>query len=801
MTKAQSLAGYKICIDPGHGGHTGDDRQIFLPYGLVYWESEGDFETALHLDTLLTNLGANVLLTRTGNDDADDISLSARYTLANNFGADYFHSIHTNAANASANYTLVLFKGQTDVPASPQAKQMSDLMSPIIYSVMRTTAAYSRGDMTFLGYNLGVLNGATMPATLSEGSFHDVPLEGLRLKSSLYLKNYAWAVAKSFTSFYQKPGFLYGRVGGIVSEDFNDEAVNGIKVEVTTNDSVCYTDNNYNGIYALDLMPGSYVLKFSKEGYQTKEVNVTITANNYTKFDVEMIYFNDGKPRADFVVTGLPAGAGTQISFNGSNSRDVDGTIVKYEWNFGDNTAVAEGVTTTHTFATDNTYTVTLTVTDNEGKTGSISKDVLIKASPPANPTFTSVQDMGNNLVKLTWILNSEADAAYRIYGSTSDAMTDFTVLVNETTLTAGTNQYTLTNLASSANGYNFKITAVKGATESATSSDTYSQFSPADATLAKKVLIVDGYDRLGSWGKAIHAFANTYMASLRSQLPIISTAANEAVTSSTVTLSNYDMVVWFDGDESTTDMAFSPEEQTLIKTYLENGGKLLTTGSEIGWDLWEKGNATDRDFYNNYLKASFVGDGGSGRNPATGITETDFEGVTLNFGQVYPEDYPDEITAFTGAHDILTYANGQKSGIAYKGVFGSSANANAGIIYVSFPIESVSDKTAIANFMQKAFQYLLNDNTGIENISAYNIGIYPNPASDVLNLAFAEKMNLPTEISIWDISGRKIISVKNNVFEKGENLELNVKNLEKGIYILKIQNSQIQTSTKFVKE
>ena len=73
---AQQLDGYKICIDAGHGGHESDDRQTILQYGVVYWESEGDLETAKHLDTMLRDLGADVKLTRLGNTDVapDDIS-------------------------------------------------------------------------------------------------------------------------------------------------------------------------------------------------------------------------------------------------------------------------------------------------------------------------------------------------------------------------------------------------------------------------------------------------------------------------------------------------------------------------------------------------------------------------------------------------------------------------------------------------------------------------------------------------------------------------------------------------------
>ncbi len=35
-----------------------------------------------------------------------------------------------------------------------------------------------------------------------------------------------------------------------------------------------------------------------------------------------------------------------------------------------------------------------------------------------------------------------------------------------------------------------------------------------------------------------------------------------------------------------------------------------FVSGSEIGWDLDNKGSADDKVFYNNYLKANYISDG-----------------------------------------------------------------------------------------------------------------------------------------------------------------------------------------------
>jgi len=58
------------------------------------------------------------------------------------------------------------------------------------------------------------------------------------------------------------------------------------------------------------------------------------------------------------------------ITFNGSASSDPDGSVVSYQWNFGDG-ADAAGAMPVHAYAATGTYTVTLTVTDSDGLTHS----------------------------------------------------------------------------------------------------------------------------------------------------------------------------------------------------------------------------------------------------------------------------------------------------------------------------------------------------------------------------------------------------------------------------------------------
>jgi 6-phosphogluconolactonase (cycloisomerase 2 family) len=67
-------------------------------------------------------------------------------------------------------------------------------------------------------------------------------------------------------------------------------------------------------------------------------------------------------------LTATAASAGNPTSLSGAGSTDPDGSVASYAWDFGDGTtATTDTPATQHTYAQPGSYTVTLTVTDNEG--------------------------------------------------------------------------------------------------------------------------------------------------------------------------------------------------------------------------------------------------------------------------------------------------------------------------------------------------------------------------------------------------------------------------------------------------
>lgn len=123
-------------------------------------------------------------------------------------------------------------------------------------------------------------------------------------------------------------------------------------------------------------------------------------------------------PVASFTV----AAEGLSVSVDGSDSLDPDGSIASYAWEFGDDTT-ASGATASHTFASEGTYTVTLTVTDDDGAEHTTSQPVTVtdEPGPGPDPSEPLVQDDFERTVPVGWG-SALAGGAWTVTGGSSAA-------------------------------------------------------------------------------------------------------------------------------------------------------------------------------------------------------------------------------------------------------------------------------------------------------------------------------------------------------------------------------------------
>ncbi len=185
----------KIFIDPGHGGPDPGAT------GNGVTEEYVNLNVSLYLAELLRNAGYDVMIYRTTSDENvlenKNADLRNRAQMANNWGADYFISIHTNSStnpNAQGVEAYVYRLGGAS----------ERLAQSIIDSVSETLGSVNRGVMQA---NFAVLRRTNMPAVLVELGYLTNATEALNLNSPAWQRAVAGAIFDGIVEAVGPPTF------------------------------------------------------------------------------------------------------------------------------------------------------------------------------------------------------------------------------------------------------------------------------------------------------------------------------------------------------------------------------------------------------------------------------------------------------------------------------------------------------------------------------------------------------------------------------------------------------------------
>lgn len=289
-----------------------------------------------------------------------------------------------------------------------------------------------------------------------------------------------------------------------------------------------------------------------------------------------------------------------------------------------------------------------------------------------------------------------------------------------------------------------------------------------------KEVLIVNGFDREVG-GDNTRDYMRHYSLPLREIGFGSSGASNEAVISGEVNLNDYEHVFWILGEESTADETFSATERELVASYLNNGGHLFVSGSEVGWDIGREGfsDESEIDFYNNYLKAEYIDDAPE-NSPSQyyGITPSDgifsqIEPFYFDNGEfgTYNVEYPDVIKGVNGGENVLSFTGTNPeetgyAGITYDGVF-PGGTVYGKLVYFTFPFETIVDSLIRVKIMGELIDFFESP-TGLDETTLIAgdyklLGNYPNPFNPETKISFVTPQRAEITVSVFNVLGEKI--------------------------------------------
>ena len=326
----------------------------------------------------------------------------------------------------------------------------------------------------------------------------------------------------------------------------------------------------------------------------------------------------------------------------------------------------------------------------------------------PEPPTHLAVLHDGDGALEASWqpgptgFPHGDAPTSYRVFTSADGLSWDGGTDVSGTSLVLDTEPDELVFVrvsALNAGGGSFP-TEVLGARRS------------WDGTAP--ILLVDAYDRLQASQLMWESFGGSLGDVRRMVLPRMNgfdTTARHATSidalgwpfeSATdelipgVDLTGFDAVIWAAGEESTSHESYSDAQQAAIRTFVEAGGALWSSGSEVLWDLDHQGSASDQAFADEVLGVSMAADD-SGTTDVSGVGL--LAGLDLDFGiadgALYDNEYPDTLES-------------QQTVIAEYSGGAAAAVLAGGVAHFGIPFEAIGDGAARDEVTARLLQALL---------------------------------------------------------------------------------------------
>ena len=255
------------------------------------------------------------------------------------------------------------------------------------------------------------------------------------------------------------------------------------------------------------------------------------------------------------------------------------------------------------------------------------------------------------------------------------------------------------------------------------------------------------------------------------------------------IDLTNFTLICWSTGNAYPV---FTEDEVDALMPFLDNGGRLLINGQNIGEDIFGPSGQSQfaQDFYHDYLHSSYVDDSGLtfffrgiDGDP---ISQSHLYSVVLS--DIYTRS-PDQFIPYdASAASLFTFSNYSQY---------NSIRADDGVnrvVYFGFGLEQVTQDTTRDTLITRAINWLMNGVVvGVpnENISPASFNLsqnYPNPFNPATKITYSIPNELQVNLKIYDVMGREVAVLVNGRQQAGTyEVNFNAASLASGTYFYKL--------------
>jgi len=271
--------------------------------------------------------------------------------------------------------------------------------------------------------------------------------------------------------------------------------------------------------------------------------------------------------------------------------------------------------------------------------------------------------------------------------------------------------------------------------------------------------------------------------------------------------LQGYDSVIWSTGDDRKSSL--TSEEQAVIATFLDNGGRLLICGQNIAFDLDGEGSASDSLFLANYLHVQFVADSIDAM-VVLGITGDPItDGMFISLAKTPTGEgaktSPDIIRPIEPEELIFKYI----PGMAGAGVKYEDEATGSRLVYLPFGIEKIIGPKAnmAADFLEITLTWLSGKTTIDEELkqSALRKNYwlsqnYPNPFNSSTTIQYSIPHDGFVSVRLYNLLGEELTTLAEEIKTAGTHkINFDGRDYPSGIYFYQLQAGRFTVTKKFL--